>query len=135
MTRARDVRDQLVGLLDRVEIELNSSSDDVQIRKAITAGFFYHTAKLQRSGAYRTVKHNQSVQIHPMSSLYQTLPRWMIYHELVYTSKEFMRQVIEIDPKWLLEIAPHYYQAKDVEDDSAKKLPKTRGLAAGGGGH
>jgi len=128
MKRARDVRDQLEGLLDRVEIEHSSTQDDVPIRKAITAGFFYHTAKLQRSGAYRTVKHNQSVQIHPSSSLFQTLPRWMIYHELVYTSKEFMRQVIEINPEWLIEIAPHYYQAKDVLDDATKKLPKTKGL-------
>jgi hypothetical protein len=39
----------------------------------------------------------------------QELPRWLVYHELVFTSKEYMRQVLEIKPEWLIEIAPHYY--------------------------
>ena len=45
MKRARDVRDQLEGLMDRVEIEMHKSEDDIAIRKAITSGFFYHTAR------------------------------------------------------------------------------------------
>ena len=55
MKRARDVRDQLEGLMDRVEIEMIKSEDDVAIRKAITSGFFYHSARLSKSG-YKTVK-------------------------------------------------------------------------------
>jgi len=63
---ARDVGDQLMGLLERVEIEPSSSSSDLDaIRKAITAGYFYNTAKLQKNGSYRTVKNPQSVHIHP----------------------------------------------------------------------
>ncbi|XP_027489027.1 pre-mRNA-splicing factor ATP-dependent RNA helicase DHX16-like, partial [Corapipo altera] len=93
---------------------------------AVTAGFFYHTARLARGG-YRTVKHQQPVFIHPNSALFALQPRWVLYHELVCTSKEFMRQVIEIDPSWLLEVAPHYYQAKELEDGSARKMPKKAG--------
>ncbi|KAJ8039315.1 Pre-mRNA-splicing factor ATP-dependent RNA helicase DHX16 [Holothuria leucospilota] len=128
MRRARDVRDQLVGLLERVEIELTSNSmDTVAIRKAVTAGFFYHTAKFSKGGSYKTVKHQQSVMIHPNSSLFEEQPRWLIYHELVFTTKEFMRQVIEIENQWLLEVAPHYYKAKELEDGSSRKMPKTVG--------
>uniref|UniRef100_A0A8C0C1I0 Helicase C-terminal domain-containing protein n=1 Tax=Buteo japonicus TaxID=224669 RepID=A0A8C0C1I0_9AVES len=94
--------------------------------QAITAGFFYHTARLTRGG-YRTVKHQQTVFIHPNSSLFEEQPRWVLYHELVFTTKEFMRQVIEIDSAWLLEVAPHYYQAKELEDASARKMPKKVG--------
>ena len=36
MKRARDVRDQLVGLMERVELELSSSTDIVAIRKVVT---------------------------------------------------------------------------------------------------
>ena len=36
-------------------------------------------------------------------------------------------QVIEIDSGWLLEVAPHYYQAKELEDASARKMPKKVG--------
>lgn len=117
MKRARDVRDQLEGLLERVEIELASNPNDLDaIKKSITAGFFPHSARLQKNGSYRTVKHPQTVHIHPSSGLAQVLPRWVIYHELVLTTKEYMRQVTELKPEWLVEIAPHFYQLKDVED-------------------
>ncbi|KAH1024155.1 pre-mRNA-splicing factor ATP-dependent RNA helicase DHX16 [Dendroctonus ponderosae] len=128
MKRARDVREQLVGLMQRVEIEMVSSiSETTDIRKAITAGYFYHIARLSKAGNYKTVKHNQTVTVHPNSSLFEELPRWVLYHELVFTSKEFMRQVIEIESKWLLEVAPHYYKPKELEDSTNKKLPKTVG--------
>ena len=64
--------------------------------KAITAGFFYHTARLDKGGNYRTVKHNQAVMVHPNSSLFEDRPKWLIYHELVFTTKEFMRQVSNV---------------------------------------
>ncbi|MBA0744098.1 hypothetical protein Gogos_006735 [Gossypium gossypioides] len=131
MKRARDIRDQLEGLLERVEIELTSCPNDLEaIKKAITSGFFPHSARLQKNGSYRTVKHPQTVYIHPSSGLAQVLPRWVVYHELVLTTKEYMRQVTELKPEWLVEIAPHYYQMKDVEDAGSKKMPKGQGRAA-----
>lgn len=48
MKRARDIRDQLEGLLERVEIELTVNVNDLDaIKKAITSGLgqflvFYH---------------------------------------------------------------------------------------------
>uniref|UniRef100_H2YMB0 RNA helicase n=1 Tax=Ciona savignyi TaxID=51511 RepID=H2YMB0_CIOSA len=129
LKRARDVRDQLAGLMERVEIEQTSSGgDSAAIRKAITAGFFYHTARLTKSG-YRTVKQQQTVHIHPNSSLFEEQPRWMVYHELVFTTKEFMRQCIEIESGWLLEVAPHYYKSKEIEQES-KKMPRKQGKSA-----
>lgn len=39
MKRARDIRDQLAGLLERVEIELTTNSSDLDaIKKSITSG-------------------------------------------------------------------------------------------------
>ncbi|KAJ4713153.1 ATP-dependent RNA helicase [Melia azedarach] len=130
MKRARDIRDQLEGLLERVEIEVSSNLNDLDtIKKAITSGFFPHSARLQKNGSYWTVKHPQRVHIHPSSGLAQVLPRWVVYHELVMTTKEYMRQVTELKPEWLVEIAPHYYQLKDVEDPASKKMPRGPGLA------
>lgn len=130
MRRARDVREQLEGLMERVEIEIISNPcDTINIRKAVTAGFFYHTARLSKGGHYKTVKHNQTVMIHPNSALFEDLPRWVIYHELVFTTKEYMRQVVEIENGWLLEVAPHYYKAKELEDSSSRKMPKNTGKA------
>ena len=41
-----------------------------------------------------------------------------------------MRQCFPIEPQWLVEIAPHYYQQKEVQDSRVKKLPKGQGKAA-----
>ncbi|KAJ0443294.1 putative RNA helicase [Helianthus annuus] len=76
MKRARDIRDQLKGLLERVEIELTSNSGNLEaIKKAIASGYFPNSAKLQMYGSYRSVKHPQTVYIHPSSGLAQVLPR------------------------------------------------------------
>ncbi len=133
LRKARDIREQLAGLMERVELEVASNIADTDaICKAVTAGFFYHTAKLQKSLDYRTVKNGQTVHIHPSSSLHGTQPRWVVYHELVFTTKEFMRQIVEIKSEWLVEIAPHYYKKKDVEDDAGKRMPKVLGKATRG---
>lgn len=130
MKRARDVREQLIGLMERVEMEIVSGiSETINIRKAITSGYFYHVARLSKAGNYKTAKHNQTVSIHPNSSLFQELPRWVLYHELLYTTKEYMRQITEIESKWLLEVAPHYYKPKELEDSTNKKMPKVAGRA------
>ena len=125
MKRARDIRDQLVGLMERVEIELTSNpSESIGIRKAILAGYFYHISRFSKGGTYKTVKKSQTVMLHPTSCLIEDLPRWVVYHELVRTSKEYMRTASVIDGKWLLEVAPHYYKDTEVNDTTNKKMPK-----------
>ena len=69
---------------------------NIPSRKALTAGFFYNTARLSKGG-YKTVKHQQAVHVHPNSCLFEETPRWVIYHELCFTSKEYMRSLIEIE--------------------------------------
>lgn len=63
-------------------------------------------ASLQKSGdSYRTLKTNQTVYIHPSSSLFQHQPpvKTVLYYELVMTSKSYLRSVMEIKPSWLME--------------------------------
>ena len=115
-------------LCKRVEIDvedpkLSVVSDDqnTSIRKAFCAGYFYNTAKLQKTGDYRTLKNPHTVHCHPSSSLSEEPPEWVIYHELVLTSKEFIRDLVVIDPKWLLELAPHYYREKDLIEEKKVK--------------
>jgi HrpA-like RNA helicase len=49
---------------------------------------------------YKSVVEQQPVFIHPSSSLFQQQPDWVIYHELVMTTKEYMREVMAIDPRY-----------------------------------
>jgi pre-mRNA-splicing factor ATP-dependent RNA helicase DHX16 len=136
MGKARAIREQLLQLMERTEVALVSNSDSgniIGIQKAFTCGFFYNSARLTQSAdSYRTVKHNANVHIHPSSSLAgDKMPKWVVYYELVLTSREFMRSCIEISPDWLLEAAPHYYKATELEDDSLKKMPRGKGRSHG----
>ncbi len=131
LTRARDVRDQLAKLCDRVEVTVSTvgASDLVPIQKSITAGFFPNAARLQRGGdSYRTVKNGMTVYLHPSSTLFEVNPKWVIYYELVLTSKEYMRSNMPLQPEWLVEVAPHYHKKKDLETLGVdKKMPKGQG--------
>lgn len=128
MRKARDVREQLEDLCDRVEIDNTLSNPDEYdvVLKAITAGYFYNTAKLGKSGDYQTLKQHRTVFIHPSSVLAkeEPLPGCVVYFELALTTKEFMRQVAPIQQNWLLEIAPHYYQESELSESSRRKLPR-----------
>ncbi|KAG5459128.1 MAG: hypothetical protein BJ554DRAFT_507, partial [Olpidium bornovanus] len=101
-----------------------NATDTVPVRKAIAAGFFQNAARITRGGdAYRTVKGSHTGYLHPSSGVLEERPKWVVYFELVLTSKEFMRQVIAVEPEWLLEAAPHFYKSSELQDDS-KKMPK-----------
>ncbi|KAF4457295.1 Pre-mRNA-splicing factor ATP-dependent RNA helicase cdc28 [Fusarium albosuccineum] len=131
LTRARDVRDQLAKLCERVEVAPSTcgASNLRPIKRAITAGFFPNAARLQKSGdSYRTVKNSTTVWIHPSSVLMAIDPpeKMVVYFELVQTTKEYMRSVMPIEPRWLAELAPHFHKKKDIEAMEEKKMPKQR---------
>ncbi|MCJ1343907.1 Cyclin-dependent kinase catalytic subunit, partial [Peltigera leucophlebia] len=134
LTRARDVRDQLAKLCDRVEVTISSvgANDMVPIQKSLTAGFFPNAARLQRGGdSYRTVKNGMTVYLHPSSTLFQINPKWVLFYELVLTSREYMRSNMPLQPEWLTEVAPHYHKKKDLETlGTDKKMPKGQGAPA-----
>lgn len=134
LNKARDIREQLEGLCDRVEVEKCSNAHDTDaICKALASGFFYNTAKFTKNGEFKTVKNQHTVYIHPSSVLAKEVdpPKWLLYHELAFTTKEYMRTVAPIKGEWLLEIAPHYFKSSDVEDLIPKKMPKSYGKASG----
>ncbi|KAJ9156270.1 HrpA-like helicase [Pleurostoma richardsiae] len=129
LTRARDVRDQLVKLCDRVEVSMSSCGQNNlrPIQRAIAAGFFPNAARIDRRGdGYRTMKNNTSVWIHPSSVVKEVdpPPKTVIFHELVQTTKEYMRSCIPIEVNWLQELAPHFYKKKEMEAFEEKKMPK-----------
>ncbi|ORX35989.1 P-loop containing nucleoside triphosphate hydrolase protein [Kockovaella imperatae] len=133
LTRVRDIRDQLAALCERVEVVVETLPNDVvPVQKAMTAGYFYNTARIDKGGGYRTTKNNHTVYIHPSSGLIgmQPPPRFILYYELVLTSKEYMRQCMPIEGSWLSELAPHYFQKNEIDammgSSSKVKMPKER---------
>eukprot|EP00803_Ostreobium_quekettii_P000314 evm.model.scf_193.5 EVM.evm.TU.scf_193.5 scf_193:32945-51100(-) len=122
LRRAQDVRKQLLAIMDRYKLEMVSANGNYRkIQKAIASGFFFHGARKDPQEGYKTVVEQQPVYIHPSSALFQQQPDWVLYHELVLTSKEYMREVMTVDPKWMVELAPRFFKAADPHKLSRRK--------------
>lgn len=63
--------------------------------QAICAGYFHHAAKLRGIGEYVNLRSSIPCFLHPSSSLYGggQQPDYVVYHEVVLTTKEYMRHV------------------------------------------
>ena len=116
MQKARNIKEQL-EYITKNKLNINIDDENISdnkdindnIRKAIISGFFFNCACLNKDGIYRTIKNPHVVNIHPTSILFKQNPKYIVYHELIYTTKEYMRYCIEVEPDWLLEIAPFYF--------------------------
>jgi ATP-dependent RNA helicase DHX8/PRP22 len=130
LRRAQDVRKQLVMIMDRYKMDIVSAGKNtLKIRKCIVAGFFMNAAKKDAQEGYKTVVESQPVFIHPSSALFNKNPEWVIYHELVLTTKEYMRNILAVEPKWLVELAPKFFkQADPTKLTKAKRNEKIEPL-------
>ena len=71
---------------------------------------FRNAAKKDPQEGYRTLVDAQMVSIHPSSSIFHRQPEWVVFHGVIQTTKEYMREVTTIDPKWLVEFAPAFFR-------------------------
>jgi len=85
-----------------------------KIVKSIIAGYFCNAAQLQVDGSYKTLRSNHRLSIHPSSVLFGNPPPWLVFHEIMVTNKEYIRECTQIDMKWLSEIAPHFYEFRET---------------------
>ncbi|XP_046342220.2 ATP-dependent RNA helicase DHX8-like [Haliotis rufescens] len=122
LKRAQDVRKQMLGIMDRHKLDVVScGKNTARVQKAICSGFFRNAAKKDPQEGYRTIVDSQVVYIHPSSALFNRQPDWVVYHELVLTTKEYMREVTAIDPKWLVEFASKFFKFSDPTKLSRQK--------------
>lgn len=122
LRRAQDVRKQLCSIMDRYRLPIESCGKHWnRVRKAVCSGYFVNAAKKDPQEGYKTLVEGQPVYIHPSSALFNRQPDWLIYHQLVLTSKEYLRECLAIDPKWLVELAPNFYRASDPTKLSKRK--------------
>ncbi|XP_030196554.1 ATP-dependent RNA helicase DHX8 isoform X2 [Gadus morhua] len=122
LRRGQDIRKQMLGIMDRHKLDVVSCGKaTVRVQKAICSGFFRNAAKKDPQEGYRTLIDQQVVYIHPSSALFNRQPEWVVYHELVLTTKEYMREVTTIDPRWLVEFSPAFFKVSDPTRLSKQK--------------
>ncbi|XP_055388788.1 LOW QUALITY PROTEIN: ATP-dependent RNA helicase dhx8-like, partial [Condylostylus longicornis] len=122
LRRAQDVRKQLISIMDRYKLEIVSCGKDyAKVQMSLCSGFFRHACKKDPQEGYRTLVDNTQVYLHPSGTLYTRNPEWIIYHELVMTTKEYLRDCCVIDPQWLIQLAPHLFKKADESKLSKRK--------------
>ena len=125
-----NVRGQLADILTKMNIIVppNDYNNEIKgkrerrILKSLIAGYFAQVAHLETAGYYITVKDNQYVFIHPSSYLHGSRKAaWVLFQEFVLTSKNYIRTVTEIQPEYLLQVAPHYFDLENMTGYAYKR--------------
>ncbi|KAJ3871174.1 P-loop containing nucleoside triphosphate hydrolase protein [Lentinula edodes] len=103
LRKAREARAQLEDIMKFQKMEIVSAGTDFDvIRKAIAAGYFHQAVRVKGIGEYSTAL--------DVRGFYT--PSYVVYHELILTSKEYITQVTAVDPYWFAEFGSVFYSVK-----------------------
>ena len=125
-----NVRGQLADILTKMNIVVPQNDYNNEIKgkrerriiKSLISGYFSQVAHLESAGYYITIKDNQYVFIHPSSYLHGSRKAtWVLFQEFVLTSKNYIRTVTEIQPEYLLQVAPHYFDLQNMTGYAYKR--------------
>jgi ATP-dependent helicase HrpA len=81
------------------------------ILKSVASGMIQNICYRNRYGNYSSQKADR-ISIHPSSLFFNRQPQFIIATEIIETTKLFARNVTEINPDWLKEIAPNFHFGK-----------------------
>ncbi|ETI21531.1 hypothetical protein G647_07878 [Cladophialophora carrionii CBS 160.54] len=120
--RARDVRQQLVTIMQRYKHQIVSCGrNTIKVRQALCSGFFRNSARKDPQEGYKTLIEGTPVYMHPSSALFGKPAEHVIFHTLVLTTKEYMHCATVIEPKWLVEAAPTFFKVAPTDRLSKRK--------------
>eukprot|EP00172_Hildenbrandia_rubra_P001067 Plantae.Rhodophyta-Hildenbrandia_rubra.ctg1640.p1 GENE.Plantae.Rhodophyta-Hildenbrandia_rubra.ctg1640~~Plantae.Rhodophyta-Hildenbrandia_rubra.ctg1640.p1 ORF type:complete len:897 (+),score=164.42 Plantae.Rhodophyta-Hildenbrandia_rubra.ctg1640:444-3134(+) len=145
MKKAREVRAQLVDIMKKQNITMSTCEHEWDtVRRAIAAAYFYQAARMKGIGEYVNLKSGLVCGLHPTSALYGLgfTPDYVVYHELIYTQKEYMSCVTAVEPEWLASEGSLMYslkktgetqfdrQRRDFQDKMILEREMVAGIAA-----
>ncbi|GKA96138.1 probable pre-mRNA-splicing factor ATP-dependent RNA helicase DEAH4 [Tanacetum coccineum] len=66
--------------------------------------------------------------LHPSSALYGLgyTPDYVVYHEMILTTKEYMQCATSVEPQWLAEMGPMFFSVKDSDTSMLEHKKKQR---------
>lgn len=119
LLRAKDIYDQIMLIMNKRKFPVLKSKSDRDIRKCLCAAYFQQLAKLVRMGGgrgqveYANLRQTyMTMYLHPTSALAgggDLSPPFVVYDELVLTTKEYMQCVTAVEPEWLLKYGHIFY--------------------------
>ena len=116
LRRAEEIRNQLKDIMTSQKMVLVTAGYDTEIiRQCICSGYYHQAAKRKGLGEYVNLRTSVAMQLHPTSALFNSgdPPDYVIYHELILTSKEYMSTVTAVDAHWLADLGGVFYSVKE----------------------
>ncbi|CAD5218685.1 unnamed protein product [Bursaphelenchus okinawaensis] len=116
LRKVREVRSQLTDIMESLKIEAISCGTEWDVvRKCVCSAYFHNAARLKGVGEYVNMRNGMPCFLHPTSSLYGIgyTVHYIVYHELIMTTREYMQCVTAVEPQWLAEVGPMFYAIKD----------------------
>lgn len=101
------------------------------IIKSIASGQIQNLCQRNRFGNYSSQKADR-ITIHPGSMFFNRQPLLIIATEIMETTKIFARNITEINPDWLPEIAPHFHFEKRHQPNPRRNTFFTKHNRRGG---
>ncbi|GBG65277.1 hypothetical protein CBR_g50319 [Chara braunii] len=129
LRKAREVRSQLLDIMKQQKIPLTSCGTEWDIvRKAICSAYFHNAARLKGVGEYVNSRTGMPCHLHPSSALFGLgyTPEYIVYHELIMTTKEYMQCVTAVEPHWLAELGPMFFSIKESHTSRLEQRKKER---------
>lgn len=129
LRKVREVRQQLKEIMDSQKLPVISCGNEWDcIRKCITSAYFHQAARLKGIGEYVNIRTGMPCHLHPTSSLYGMgfTPDYVVYHELVMTTKEYMQCVTSTEGQWLAELGPMFYSVKESASTRLERKQQQR---------
>lgn len=126
LKKVREVRQQLHDIMDQQKLEVVSCGmDEDLVRKCICAAYFHQACRLKGIGEYVNLRTGTPCHLHPTSALFGMgyTPDYIVYHELVMTSKEYMQCVTAVEGSWLAEVGDKFYS---INEGGTSRLEKRR---------
>eukprot|EP00932_Pfiesteria_piscicida_P018252 SRR837773.511.p1 GENE.SRR837773.511~~SRR837773.511.p1 ORF type:complete len:829 (-),score=273.25 SRR837773.511:56-2299(-) len=120
LKKVREVRGQLEEIMQQQRIPVSSCGTDWDVvRKAICSGYFHNAGKLRGIGEYVNLRTKIPCHLHPTSALYGLgyTPDYIVYHEVMFTVKQYMQTVTAVDAYWLAELGPMFFTVRESGSD------------------
>jgi pre-mRNA-splicing factor ATP-dependent RNA helicase DHX38/PRP16 len=127
MKKVREIRQQLKEIMETEELKLISCGNEWDVvRKCICSAYFHHAARIKGIGEYVNLRTGMPCHLHPTSALYGMgmTPDYIVYHELIMTTKEYMQCVTTVDGSWLAELGPMFFSLKDSSKSKLESRKK-----------
>ncbi|BGP14697.1 hypothetical protein JCM10213v2_002647 [Rhodosporidiobolus nylandii] len=125
LRKAREVRTQLLDIMKHQKLDIIPCGTDWDvIRKTICGAYFHQAARVKGIGEFQHLRTAVPMHLHATSSLYGLgyLPDYVVYHELVLTSKEYMSIVTSVDAYWLAELGSKFYSVREQHFSDRQRI-------------